>query len=79
MIGFVNTRTGARTQELKGFQTETEAETVARLKAAGWEIEKGKYEYDEQQRVLRYTDDGTKAKQEEDQKEEADPDGASSE
>lgn len=69
MIGFVNNRTGARTQQLKGFPTETEAETVARFKSAGWDIEKGNYEYDSNSYTLTYSTDAVATeKQDEDQK-----------
>jgi len=78
MIGFVNTRTGARTQQLKGFPTESENETVARMKAAGWEINSGEYEYDESNQTLTYKEKAvkTEAKDAEGQKEggdDADP------
>lgn len=69
MIGFVNNRTGARTQQLKGFPTETEPETVARFKAAGWDVEKGSYEYDATNYTLTYNEPSVKTEtQDEDQK-----------
>jgi len=55
MIGFVNTRTGARTSNLSGYPTETEAESVARLKAAGWDMEPGSYTFDEKTNRFEYS------------------------
>lgn len=55
MIGFVNTRTGARTQNLSGYPTETEPEAVARLKAAGWDMMPGSYEFDDTTKKFEYS------------------------
>jgi len=55
VIGFVNSRTGARTQTLSGYPTENEGESVARLKAAGWDMVPGSYEYDEQTKKFEYS------------------------
>lgn len=76
MIGFVNSRTGARTQQLKGFPTETEAETVARFKAAGWDIEKGSYEYDSSTYTLTYNEPAVKTETQDEDQKSGDMDGA---
>lgn len=55
MIGFVNSRTGARTQTLSGYPTENEGESVARLKAAGWDMVPGSYDYDEGSKKFEYS------------------------
>ena len=55
MIGFVNSRTGARTNSLSGYPTETEAEAVARLKAAGWDMVAGSYTFDESTKKFEFS------------------------
>jgi len=78
MIGFVNSRTGARTNSLSGYPTETEAEAVARLKAAGWDMVAGSYTFDEQTKKFEYSaaSDNKETKPDEQGEAEGDGDGS---
>jgi len=44
---FVNKRTGAKAQELRGYDSEGEADAKRRLEAAGWEFGGVDFTFDE--------------------------------
>jgi len=48
---FLNSRTGQKQMELKGYKTETEDDAKARLEAAGWQVVD--YEFDDATKVFK--------------------------
>jgi len=49
---FVNKRTGAKAAELRGYDSEGEADAKRRLEAAGWDFSGVEYNFDETSKMF---------------------------
>ena len=58
---FKNTKTGASASELRGYQTEEEADAKRRLEAAGWSFSGVDYEWDDDKAIFETTKIDTEA------------------
>jgi len=59
---FVNKRTGAKAAELRGYDSESEADAKRRLEAAGWDFQSAAFSYDEAKKI--FTTDAIDTKKE---------------
>ena len=49
---FVNKRTGAKAKELRGYDSESEADAKRRLEAAGWDFSGVEYNFDDDSKLF---------------------------
>lgn len=61
---FTNSRTGAKAAELRGYNTEDEADAKRRLEAAGWSFQGVEYSWDDAKKLFTTDKIDTKAERE---------------
>jgi hypothetical protein len=61
-MSFINKRTNAKSAELRGYDSEKEADAKRRLEAAGWDFASAEWSWDEAKRL--FTTDAIDTKKE---------------
>jgi hypothetical protein len=57
---FTNKRTGAKAKELRGYDSESEADAKRRLEAAGWEFGGVDFTFDDDSKLFKVSEAGDK-------------------